>query len=129
MLLPPLRARKRAAHLHVNARAAARPLQSEAGAVGQQYREGDGADPGGEHVCVDALSWCNTVWVAVGAARGKILQSMAQLGREAREAARARDRQTAAASHQNEAEESDESEDETAQERERGRDWEEREVA
>jgi len=44
----------------------------------------------------------------------------AELRREAREAARARDRQTAAAS-QNEAEESDESEDETAGERTRTR--------
>ena len=52
----------------------------------------------------------------------------AELRREAREAARARDRQTAAA-FQNEAEESDESEDEEQQERERGREWEEREVA
>jgi hypothetical protein len=44
----------------------------------------------------------------------------AELRREAREAARARDRQTAAA-FQNEAEESDESEDETAGERTRTR--------
>ena len=43
---------------------------------------------------------------------------LAELRRAAREAARARDRQTAAAS-QNEAEESDESEDETAGERTR----------
>ena len=42
----------------------------------------------------------------------------AELRREAREAARARDRQSTAAAFQNEAEESDESEDETAGENE-----------
>ena len=51
----------------------------------------------------------------------------AELRREAREAARARDRQAAAAS-QNEAEESDATEDEATQERER-REWDDREVA
>ena len=60
----------------------------------------------------------------------KYAESRAELRREAREAARARDRQRAAAS-QNEAEESDESEDETAagRENERGREWDDHEVA